>query len=82
LGVASQNVYQECFHHSPLSLALTEEKAVRLNVAVKDEIVIVARETGFQEVSEDAVVELLESRSVILMNEEPAWLDMRTCKGA
>jgi hypothetical protein len=51
---------------------------VKLNEAVKDETVIVAKETGFQEVSEDYIVEWLESRSVILTNEEPAGLDRQT----
>jgi hypothetical protein len=61
----------------PLSIALTEEKALKLNEAVKEETVILAKETGFQEVREDAMVELLDSRSVILMNEEPAGFERR-----
>jgi predicted nucleic acid-binding protein len=48
---------------------------------VNQETINVATERGFQEVSEDAILEFLESRSVILMNEEPAELDRRTCKG-
>jgi hypothetical protein len=51
-------------------------------VAVTEENVILAKETGFQEVSEDARVELLESRSAILKNEELAELDRRTYKEA
>jgi hypothetical protein len=53
-----------------------------LNEAVKEENVILAKETGFQEFSGDAILELLESRSVILMKEEPAGLDRPTYKGA
>jgi hypothetical protein len=49
-----------------------------LNEAVKEETVIVGKETGLQEVSEDAKLELLESRSVKLANEELAGLDRRT----
>jgi hypothetical protein len=45
------------------------------------ETVIVVKETGFQEVSEDGIVELLEVGSVLLMNEEPAMLDRRTYIG-
>jgi hypothetical protein len=37
---------------------------------------------GFQEVSEGAKVELLESHSVILMHEEPAVMDRRMYKGS
>jgi hypothetical protein len=48
-------VNRECYQHTPLSLGLTEEKAVRLNEAVKEETVIVAKETRFREVSEDAI---------------------------
>jgi hypothetical protein len=75
-------VNRKYYQHTSISLALIEEKAVRLNKAVKEETVIVVKETGFQEVSEDSIVELLDSHSVILMNEEPAGLDRRTCKGA
>jgi hypothetical protein len=75
-------VNRECYQRTPLSLSLTEEKAVRLNEDVKEETVIVAKDTGFQEVSEGAAVEFLESHSVILMHVEPAVLDRRTYKGA
>jgi hypothetical protein len=75
-------VKRENYQHPPISLALIEEKAVRLNEAVKEVSVILATEGGFQEFSEDVIVELLESHSVILMNEELAGLDMRTCKEA
>jgi hypothetical protein len=63
---------REYYQHTPLSIALIEEKAVRLNAAVKEVTVIVAKETIFQEVSKDAIEGLLESRSVILMHEEQA----------
>jgi hypothetical protein len=33
--MATRDVNRECYQHSTLSLALTEEKAVRLNEAVK-----------------------------------------------
>jgi hypothetical protein len=75
-------VNREYYQHAPLSLALFEEKAVRLNVAAKEETVILAKETGIQDVSVDAIVELLESRSLALMNKKPAGLDRRTYKGA
>jgi hypothetical protein len=63
-----------------LSLPLIEEKAVRLNEAVKEETINRAKETGFREVSKDALMEFLESHSVIFMKEEPAGLDKRTYK--
>jgi hypothetical protein len=69
-------VNRQYYQHTHLSLI--EEKTVRLNEAVKEETVIVAKETGIQEVSEDAKLELLESRSVKLANEELAGLDRRT----
>jgi hypothetical protein len=49
---------------------------------VKEEITTVANEAGFQKVSEDATVELLECHSVILMNEKLAGLDRRMYKEA
>jgi hypothetical protein len=49
---------------------------------VNDETVIVAKDRGSQEANEDAIVELFESRSVILRYEEPAEVDRRTYKGA
>jgi hypothetical protein len=82
LGAATRNVNREYYLHTPLSLALTEEKAIRLYEAVKEETAIVAKETGFQEFSGDAILELLESRSVILMKKEPAGLDRPTYKGS
>jgi hypothetical protein len=54
-------VNRECYQRAPFSLAIIEEKAVGLHVAVKEETVILAKVTGFQEVNEDAIVELLES---------------------
>jgi hypothetical protein len=42
-----------------LSQALIEEKTVRLNEAVKEETVILAKETGFQKASEDTVKPVL-----------------------
>jgi hypothetical protein len=50
-------------------------------VAAKEEIVILAKETGLKDFSEDAILEVLASRSVTLVNEEPARLDRRTYKG-
>jgi hypothetical protein len=65
-----------------LSQALIEEKAVSLKVAVEEEAVIPTKETGFQDVTEDAIVDLLESCCVMLVNEEPAGFVRRTYKGA
>jgi hypothetical protein len=39
-------VKREFSQHAPLSQAIIEEKAVRLNVAVKEKIVSLAKETG------------------------------------
>jgi hypothetical protein len=64
-----------------ISLTLIEEKVVSSNEAAKEETVILAQQTGFQEVSEDAIVELPGCRFVILTKEEPARLDRRTYKG-
>jgi hypothetical protein len=75
-------VNRECYEHAPLSLTLIEKKAVRLNESVKEETVILAKETGFQEASEDVIVKLLKSHSLIYMSEEQAGLERRTYKGA
>jgi hypothetical protein len=47
-----------------------QEKAISLHEAVMEEITTVAEEAGFQDVSEEGIVELLESHYVLLMNEE------------
>jgi hypothetical protein len=48
---------------------------------VKEEIAILVKE-GFRDISEDDIVELLESRSLPLTNEEMAVMDMRMYKEA
>jgi hypothetical protein len=53
--VASPNVDRKFCQHIPLSLALIEEEDIRLYESAKDEITILAKEAGFQEVSEDDV---------------------------
>jgi hypothetical protein len=75
-------VKRENYQRTFTSLTLIEEKAVRLNEAVKEESVILGKAGGFQEVSEDVVIEFLKSHSMILMNEKLTGLDMRTCKEA
>jgi hypothetical protein len=57
-----------------------EEKAISLHEAVKEEITTVAKEAGFQDVSDDDIIELLESHSMPLMNEELAKVDSRHTK--
>jgi hypothetical protein len=49
---------------------------------VKEEITTVVKEAGFQKVSEDATMKLLESHSVTLMNEKLTGLDMPMYKEA
>jgi hypothetical protein len=49
---------------------------------VKEEITTVVKEAGFQYVSDDDIVELLESHSLPLTNEELAELDGQTHKEA
>jgi hypothetical protein len=44
---------------------------------VKEEITNVAKQAGFQDVSDNDVVEFLESHSLPLTNEELAGLDMQ-----
>jgi hypothetical protein len=39
-------VNRECYQYAHLSLTFIEEKAVRLNLAMKEETVILAKETG------------------------------------
>jgi hypothetical protein len=53
-------------------------KAVNLHEAVKEEITTAAREAGFQDVSDDDIIELLECHYLPLMNEELAGLDRQT----
>jgi hypothetical protein len=60
-----------CYQHTPLRLALPKEKAIRLKEVVKEETIIVEKRQNQKEVSEYAMVELLESRFVILTNEKP-----------
>jgi hypothetical protein len=62
--------------NAPLSLAYIQQKAVRLYEAVKEESASLAKGAGFQDVTEDDVVELLEFVSLPLMNEELTELDM------
>lgn len=50
------------------------------SLQVKEEITTVAEESEFQDVSEKGIVELLESHSVLLMNEELAGLTRQTYK--
>jgi hypothetical protein len=69
LGVVSHNVDWECYQHTSLSLFLIQEKDVRLYEFLKEEVAILAKEEGFQNVREDDIVELLESHSLPLMNE-------------
>jgi hypothetical protein len=45
---------------------------------MRDEIAILAKEAGFDDVSEDNLVELLESYALPLINEELAELDRQT----
>lgn len=45
MGGATRNVDRVCYQHTPLRLALAEENAIWLNEAVKEETVIVAKET-------------------------------------
>jgi hypothetical protein len=46
LVLAPHNGNRDCYQHTPLNVALFEEKAVRLNVALEEETVILAKETG------------------------------------
>jgi hypothetical protein len=52
------------YQQSPLSLTFIQEKAVALHEAVREGIAILAIEAGFQDVSVDDIVEMLESRSL------------------
>jgi hypothetical protein len=45
---------------------------------MRDEIAILAKEAGSEDVSEDNLVELLESHALPLINEELAELDRQT----
>jgi hypothetical protein len=58
----------------PESLAFIHKKAIMLHKAVMEEIGITGREAGFQNVIEDDIVELLQSVSLPLANEELAEL--------
>jgi hypothetical protein len=49
---------------------------------VKEEITDVPEVEGFQDISEEGIAEWLQCHSVILMNEELAWLDRQTYNGA
>jgi hypothetical protein len=49
---------------------------------VKEEIATAAREAGFQDVSDDDIIELLESHCLPLTNKELAELDRQTHKEA
>jgi hypothetical protein len=49
---------------------------------IHNEIAVLAKEAGFQDVGEDDTAELLESHSLPLMNEEPADMDKQTYKEA
>jgi protoporphyrinogen oxidase len=66
-------------HSSEPSL---QEKAISVHEAVKEEITTVTEESGFQDVIKELIVELLESHSVVWMNEELAGLDRQTYKEA
>jgi hypothetical protein len=74
----SHNTDRECYQLIPLSLTVLQEKAIRIYEAVKEEIAILAKEEGFQDVSGDDIVKLLESFSLPLTNEEMAEMDIRT----
>jgi hypothetical protein len=59
-----------------------QEKAISLHEVVKEEIITVAEEAGFQDVSEEGIVEVVDSHSVVLMNKELAGLDRQIYKEA
>jgi hypothetical protein len=77
--VASLNVNSI---NSPLSLALIQKKGDKIYEAVKEESAILTKGAGFQDVSENDTVELLESNSLLLTNEELAEVDRQTYKEA
>jgi hypothetical protein len=59
-----------------------QETAIRIYEAVMEEIAILAKGEGFQDISGDEIVDLLESLSLPLTNEEMAEMNMRTYKEA
>jgi hypothetical protein len=51
-----------------------------MHASLYTEITILANEVGFQDVSVDGAAELLESHSLLWMNEDLAELDRQMCK--